>query len=216
MKEIDKTYILHLIDHTTRYSAAAVVKKKKKEDIAEAIIKNLDSFFWCPKELFYQIMWGEFNNELLREVCKQFNITMKSTVTEAPWSNGILEQHNVVLGKMIKKLKLDNDNTYPTDFIVSRAIKAKKALQACYGFSPNQLVFGKSTNSQSNLVNLPPAMEDASYAVILVKHLNAPHGARKAFIEAESNDKLHCALNIKNGETTEIEFEIGDMVYYKR
>ena len=39
LKEIDKTYILHLIDHAKRYSAAAVAKSKKKEDIAKAVIK---------------------------------------------------------------------------------------------------------------------------------------------------------------------------------
>ena len=68
---------------------------------------------------------GEFNNELLCEVCEQFNITMKSTVAEALWSNGTVEQHNAVLWKMIKKLKLDNNNTYSNDVIVSWASSAK-------------------------------------------------------------------------------------------
>ena len=55
------------------------------------------------QELFYQIYnGGELNNELLCEVCEQFNITMKSTAAEAPWSNGIAERHDAVLGKMIK------------------------------------------------------------------------------------------------------------------
>ena len=54
---------------------------------------------------------------------------------------------------MIKKLKLDNDNTYPIDVIVLWAISAKDALQTYYSFSPNQLVFGKSFNLPLNLVN---------------------------------------------------------------
>ena len=37
---------------------------------------------------------------------------MKSTAAETPRSNVITEQKNAVLVKMIKKLKLDNDNTY--------------------------------------------------------------------------------------------------------
>ena len=178
---------MHLIDHATGYSAAAVVKGKKKEDIAEAIIKNWIGIFGTLRNILSD-NGGEFNNKLLHEVCEQFNITMKSTVTEAPWSNGIVEGHNTILGKMIKKLKLDNNNTCPIDVIVSWANSAKNALQSCYGFSPNQLVFGKSANLPSNLVNLPPAKEDVSHADILVKHLNALHAARKAFIEAESND----------------------------
>ena len=116
---------------------------------------------------------------------------------------------------MIKELKLDNNNTYLIDVIVSWAISAKNALQRCYSFSPNQRAFGKSANLPSNLVNLPSAMEDVSHADILVKDLNALHAARKSFIEAESSDKLRRALKAKNRETTGTEYEIGDMVYYR-
>ena len=111
LKEIDKTYILHLINHAKRYSAAAVAKSKKKEDIAKAVIKYWIAIFGAPRVILSD-NGVEFNNELLREVCEQFNITMKSTAAETPRSNGITEQKNAVLVKMIKKLKLDNDNTY--------------------------------------------------------------------------------------------------------
>ena len=79
--------------------------------------------------------------------------------------------NNAVLGKMIQKLTLDNDNTYPNDVIVSWAISIKNALQTSYGFRPNQLVFRISANLASNLVDLPPAMTDVSYADLLVIHL---------------------------------------------
>ena len=215
LKQIVKTCILHLFDQAKRYSAAAMVKSKKKEDIAEAIIKNWIAISGAP-QLYCQIMGGEFNHELFREVCEQFNITIKSTVAEAPWFNGIVEQHNAVLEKIIKKLKLDNNNIYSIDDIVLWGISAKNWLQSCYGFSPNQLAFGKSANLPSNLVNLPPALEDVSHPDILVKNLNALHAARKAFIKAESNDKLYCALKVNTRETTGIQYKTGDMVYYKR
>ena len=49
-----------------------------------------------------------------------------------------------------------------------------------------------------------------------MKYLNAFDAARKAFIEAESNEKLRRALKAKNRVTTGITYEIGDIVYYKR
>ena len=58
-------------------------------------------------------------------------------------------------------------------------------------------------------------MEDVSKADIIVKHLNALLAARKAFIEAESNEKLCRALKAMNRVTTGITYEIGDIVYYK-
>ena len=140
---------------------------------------------------------------------------MKLTATEAPSSNGISEWHNAVLGKMIKKLKLDN-NTYPIDVIVSWAISAKMRYKVVMALAQSNLYFGKSANLPSNLVNWPTAIEDVSHADILAKHVNALHAARKAFMEAESSDTLCRALKTKNREITGIEYEIGDMVYYKR
>ena len=117
---------------------------------------------------------------------------------------------------MINKLLIDNYSQYPIDVIVSWAASAKNTLHTCYGFSPNQLVFGRNPNLLFNLINLPPEMEDVSKADIIVKHLNAFDAARKAFIEAESNEKLRRALKAKNRVTTGITYEIGDIVYYKR
>ena len=117
---------------------------------------------------------------------------------------------------MINKLLLDNYSQYPTDVIVSWAVGAKNALHTCYGFSSNQILFAMNPNLPSNLINLLPAMEEVSKTKIIVKHLNAMNAARKAFIEAESNEKLRLALKVKNRITTGITYEIGDIVYYKR
>ena len=58
-------------------------------------------------------------------------------------------------------------------------------------------------------------MEDASKKDIIGKYLSAFHAARKDFIEVEPNEKLHCALKVKNRITTRITYEIRYIVYYK-
>ena len=60
------------------------------------------------------------------------------------------------------------------------------------GFSPHQLVFGQN-------VKLPNIFHDQISAGIpdtktVGEHISALHAARKAFINAETSDKLHCAL----------------------
>ena len=59
-------------------------------------------------------------------------------------------------------------------------------------------------------------MEDITYSELVSKHLCKMHEARKAFIEAESNEKLHQALKTKTRVTTGILYNLGDLVYYKR
>ena len=88
-----------------------MVKSRKKEDIVEAIPKKWLAIFGAPRVILSDNV-GEFNNELLYDVCEQFNITMKSTVAEAPWSNSIAERHNAVHQKIIKNSKSDKDMTY--------------------------------------------------------------------------------------------------------
>ena len=208
-----KVHILHIVDQATWFSEIAVMKSKKKEEIADTLKKNWITIFGTPKTILSD-NGEEFNNELLCELCEQFNISVKSAA-EAPWHNGIGEQHNAVLGKIINKLLLDKYSQYPTDVIFPWGVSGKSALHTCYCFRPNQLLFGRNPSPPSNLINLPPAMEDVSKADIIVKHLNALHAARKAFIEAESNEKLCHALKAKNQVTTGITYEIGDIVYYK-
>ena len=43
----------------------------------------------------------EFENEVYKELCKQFNIEFVTTAAGIPWLNGTCEQHNRVIKEMI-------------------------------------------------------------------------------------------------------------------
>lgn len=128
---------------------------------------------------------GEFNNELLKEMSDHLNIFIRSTAGESPWSNGITERHNAILGNMINKLLLDKSNNYPIDVIVAQAVRA---LHNCYSYSPKQLVFGKNPNYPSILVDKAPALEGKTSSELIANHLNVMHDVRQAFIENKSSN----------------------------
>ena len=67
---------------------------------------------------------------------------IKTSATESPWSSGLVERHNGVLGNTMKKIMSDKRN-YSLETDVAWAIAAKFTLKNVYGFSLNQLVFGK-------------------------------------------------------------------------
>ena len=106
LKAINGHKILHMVDHATRFNSAAVIKSKHKEEIVEAIFQHWIVLFGPPNKILSD-NGGEFNNELLREMSDQLNIFVMSTAGESPWSNGITERHNAILGNMISKLLLD-------------------------------------------------------------------------------------------------------------
>ena len=63
------------------------------------------------------------------------------------------------------------------------------SLHNCYGYSPNQLVFGQNPSLSSFVVNDLPAIEEGAND-LLRKHLNAMSESHKVFIECEANEHL--------------------------
>ena len=84
----------------------------------------------------------EFNNEKVKELREKLNIVVKSTAAESPWSNGMNERHNGLIGEMVLKLTADGHKLKQA---VCWAIVAKNSLANISGYSPNQLVFGKKS-----------------------------------------------------------------------
>ena len=60
-----------------------------------------------------------------------------------------------------------------------------------------------------------PALEGRTSSEIVAQHLNASHSARKAFIGAETSDKIRRALKHQIRPSRK-PFNEGDLVYYKR
>ena len=72
-------WILHLIDTSTRYSAARLIKSKRSKEIIHNIFLMWISYFGCPKR-FFSDNGGEFNNEWKTEYWNMHH--------DSNWSNG--------------------------------------------------------------------------------------------------------------------------------
>ena len=212
LKDIGEHKILHMIDHATRFSSACEIPNKKKETIIEAIMQNWISLFGSP-HYFLSDNGGEFVNEDLIELGEQFNIFLKTTAAESPWSNGMCERHNEILADLVRKVQLDNQCSFK--IALQWALSAKNSLSNVYGFSPNQLVFGKNLELPSVHNDKLPAENMPSNEYIL-KNLNALHTARQSFIQQEASEKLRRALNRKTRGYSEQTFNNGDIVFFKR
>ena len=91
-------------------------------------------------------------------MCEKFNITVKTTAAEAPWSNGLCERHNAVLGEMVLKTMADGISL---DVALQWSIHAKNSLANVNGFSPYQLAIGYTPVIPNVLSSRPPALESS-------------------------------------------------------
>ena len=97
------TALLHLIDTCTRFSATAVVKSKHAKVIIENIYKMWIAIFGCPNK-FISDNGAEFANAAFREMGEAMNIKVTTTAARSPWSNGLYERYNQVVGLMLDKI----------------------------------------------------------------------------------------------------------------
>ena len=213
LKHINGITFPHIIDHATRFSTASVFKSKLQEEIADIFIKHWIAIFGAPGMLISDNA-SEFNNSLFANMAEMFNINIKPTAAESPWSNGMVEWHNAILAKTVEKLILEHNHNYPIDFIIAWAVNVKNSLHNCHGYSPNQLVFGHKPSLTSVLTYELTVMEDGTRK-LLKRHLKAIAESRKAFIECEANEKLRRAIKSKLRSTTSLIYELVDEVYYK-
>ena len=132
--------LLHLVDHaTTRLSASAVIPSKKPEVIIKALFKIWISVYGTA-EKFLSDNGGEFANEHFINMCEALNVNYKTTAAESPWSNGLVERHNLVISEMLNKTM--HDTTSDINLALAWCINAKNSLSNVHGLSPFQLLVG--------------------------------------------------------------------------
>ena len=208
-----KSWILHMIDSATRYSAATFVASKDKDVVVSKIIMVWLRYFGAPKKLLSD-NGGEFANAVLMEMNEKFGIETKTTAGESPWMNGTCERHHLVLFE--STLKTMQDCKCSAEMALAWAVCAKNSLYNEHGYCPNQLVFGWNLNLPCVLKDEPPALERTTSSEIVRSNLNALHSARENYIKAESSERIRRALRHQTRTYSDACFENGEQVYYRR
>ena len=137
----DNLWHLHFIDEFSRFSNVVVIKSKQSNVIIQNFLKHWISIFGTPISVFSD-NGGEFVSKDFIDFCENFNIKIKTTAAESPWSNGICERHNAIITETLLKVKEDSKCDWET--ALAWALSAKNSLINVNGFSPHQIVFGKN------------------------------------------------------------------------
>ena len=205
--------ILHLIDMFTRFSVAGVIPDKNKTTIINMLFAKWIAYFGRPNK-FMADNGGEFCNTEYVDLCENFNIEIQNSAAESPFSNGMVERHNMVLAQAVVKTKEDIGCSWK--IALSWALSAKNSLQSINGYSAHQLVFGRNPPLPNVVVNKLPALEAQPVSNIVAENLSAMHKAREAFVQTESCNKIRKALRSQVRTCNDNFFENGQKVFYKR
>ena len=87
LKELGPSlWFLHIIDEFTRFSNAAIIRSKTA--VIKKFLQCWISLFGAPQKVISD-NGGEFDSNEFRNLCENFNITVKTTPAYSPWSNGL-------------------------------------------------------------------------------------------------------------------------------
>ena len=109
----DNLWYLHFIDEFSRFSNGVVIKSKQSNIIIQNFLKHWISIFGTPISVFSD-NGGEFVSKDFIDFCENFNIKIKTTAAESPWSNGICERHNTIITETLLKVKEDSKCDWET------------------------------------------------------------------------------------------------------
>ena len=212
LKKWNSDHFLVMVDLASRFCSATVIPNKLPETVITAVFKSWITIFGAPRNILSD-NGGEFSNELQLCLGDHFGVNINCTAAESPWSNGVCERMNYLLGISVQRIM--SQMGVNVHIALSWAVSARNSLHNHNGFSPNQLVFGRNPTFPNIVECDPPALE-FSAPKIIADNLKAKDAAWEGHINRDANERLRRALLHQVREDDIAGLENGDRVFYKR
>jgi len=207
-------YILTCVDLFTKWSEAIPIRNKEAVTVARALVDVVFSRFGIPLQLLSD-NGKEFDNLILKEICRLLEIDKIRTTTYKASTNGAVERlHrtlNAMLGKVVDVNQRDWDTHLPSVMGAYRASRHEST-----GYSPNFLMFGRENFAPLDVVMGVP-VEEAAQAGSCDEFVDEKiQTMRKAY--ALAREHLGCrAERAKRGYDMRVRparYSVGNWVYY--
>ena len=206
-------YILHMIDAFTRFTSSVFIRDKKAETVIHQIMLNWVAIHGRPKKIWSDL-GGEFNNDMMRQLGAALGCKVETGAGYSAWMNGLNERNHAVVDRCLAKILCDNPSMDPT-IALAWAVTAKNSYPMHGGFSSYQLVFGKQPHLPDIMSDKLPALEGITTSESVAAHITAMYAGRKAFTEAQYDEKVRKALRHKV-RAVERRYVSGEQVFYRR
>lgn len=144
-----KKFLLTVIDFSSHYLDVTPLASITAPAVARALLV-LGSRWGLPKTVRSDL-GSSLVSGLMRKVFELAKIDHQVTIPYAHWENGLTERVNHTVGQMLRKYVMDfgPDWEKSLPFMIGAY---NDTLQESLGFSPNQIVFGRSLNTPLNML----------------------------------------------------------------
>ena len=133
-------YIIVAIDYLTKWPEAKALKEATAEKTADFIYKEIICRHGCPKIILTD-RGTHFNNQMIQELCKNFEIEHKLSSPYHPQTNGLVERFNRTLCETLAKV-IEKENQWD-NFIEEALFAYRTRKQSVTQNTPFFLTYGR-------------------------------------------------------------------------
>ena len=142
-------YILTIVDMATRFPEAIPLKGISTEEVADRLFE-----FYCRMGFPQRIhtdRGSQFTSELMAEVNKLLIIRHTFTSPYHAMGNGVAERLNGTIKTTLKKLIVEQPKEWDR-YLIPLLFALRDSVQEGHGFSPFELVYGRSTRGPMKIL----------------------------------------------------------------
>ena len=150
-------WILTLVDCVTRYPDAIPMKVIDTIECAEELV-NIFSRIGIPQEILSD-RGSQFVSDLMREISRLLSVRQLQTTPYHAQCNGLVERWNGTLRRMLQKMAAERPSDWDR-YIPALLVSYREVAQASLGFSPFELVYGRSVRGPMSVLRDIWADED--------------------------------------------------------
>ena len=143
-------YIIVAIDYLTKWTEAKALKEATAEKTADFIYKEIICRHGCPKIILTD-RGTHFNNQMIQELCKNFEIEHKLSSPYHPQTNGLVERFNRTLCEILAKV-VEKENRWD-NYIEEALFAYRTRKQSTTQVTPFFLTYGREAKLPIEEIN---------------------------------------------------------------
>eukprot|EP00435_Cladocopium_sp_Y103_P051911 s2127_g16.t1 len=193
-------HFYHILDQATNFHVAVPAPCRAAEQAVQCVLESW--FQWAgPPNMMVTDSGTEFTSEYFSEFLQRHDVKPVTTAPLAHWQNGRCERHGQILQSMLDKI--DHEMPIQTYKELQQALAqcthAKNTLSIRKGYSPEVLVFGKSSRipgsvtSCESMSSMASADRTDAYGIAFRRSLELREKARVAFHQSDNDQALRRA-----------------------
>ncbi|XP_078245873.1 uncharacterized protein LOC144587973 [Pogona vitticeps] len=142
-------FILTIVDHATRYPEAIPLTNIETNTVADALVGYMSRMGFASEII--TDLGASFTSKLMKRLWQICGIKHKETTAYHPESNGLTEKFSGTLMRMIRAYLAENPNSWDQK-LQSLLFAYRSVPQASTGFSPFELLFGRTVKGPLDLI----------------------------------------------------------------